>query len=204
MDAPPERTGFSGLSDSELLLCDFLWEHTVLTRSREDDVYPLHMNVGYSHGLTRQQLFATLSAMVERKLVCIEGDLADNGSSVTLTEAGGSQWELEREPPWDRFISQRGNFADNRLAVFALDERIGRLYIGARIAADIEIQSGPIRVRRSVSLRLIPWRLFDNLTVLRFARHPTWLRYAHWDVYNQGRSWWSTLAELSDLKKILG
>lgn len=204
MDAPPERTGLSGLSDSELLLCDFLWEHTVMTRCLQDDVYPLHMNVGYSHGLTRRQLFATLAAMVERDLAIVNGNLVDNNSSVTLTEAGGLQWELERKPPWDRFVSQRGNFADNRLTVVAPDERLGRHYIGARIAADIEIQTGPIRVRRLGNLRLIPWRLFDNLTVLRFARHPTSLRHAYWDIYNDRRIWWSTLAELTDLSEIRG
>ncbi|MCD0459983.1 hypothetical protein [Roseiconus lacunae] len=204
MDTPPERTGLSGLSESELLLCDFLWEHTVMTRCLEDDVYPLHMNVGYSHGLTRQQLVATLTAMVERDLATVDGNLTDSNSSVTLTETGGSQWEMERNPLWDCFISQRGNIADNRMTVVAPDERLGRHYIGARIAADIEIQSGPIRVRRSVNLRLLPWRLFDGLTVLRFACYPTSLRYAHWDIYNERRIWWSTLAELKELIEIRG
>ncbi|MDM4019607.1 hypothetical protein, partial [Roseiconus lacunae] len=96
-----------------------------MTRCLEDDVYPLHMNVGYSHGLTRQQLVATLTAMVERDLATVDGSLTDSNSSVTLTETGGSQWEMERNPLWDCFISQRGNVADNRMTVVAPDERLG-------------------------------------------------------------------------------
>lgn len=204
MESPPQRSGRSDLSDPELLLCDFLWEHTVMTRCLADDVYPLHMNVGYSHGLPGTQLHTVLNRMMDRGIVTASSGLANADSSVTLTAFGGARWELERNPRWDCFISERGNIADNRLTVVAPNERLGRHYIGARIAADIEVQTGPIAVRRYINLNLLPWRHFKDLTVLRFARYPTGSRHPQWDVYYERRSWWTTLAELSTLNGKLG
>lgn len=204
MESPPQRSGRSDLSDPELLLCDFLWEHTVMTRCLADDVYPLHMNVGNSHGLTGTQLHTVLNRMMDRGIVTASSGLANADSSVTLTASGGARWELERNPRWDCFISERGNIADNRLTVVAPNERLGRHYIGARIAADIEVQTGPIAVRRYINLNLLPWRHFKDLTVLRFARYPTGFRHPQWDVYYERRSWWTTLAELSTLNGKLG
>lgn len=204
METPPQRSGRSDLSDPELLLCDFLWEHTVMTRCLSDDVYPLHMNVGYSHCLTRAQLHATLSCMVDRGIVTASAAFADADSSVTLTASGGLQWELERDPQWDCFISQRGNIADNRLTVVAPREWLGRHYIGARVAADIEVQAGAIAVRRRVNLNLLPWRHFKDLTVLRFACYPSGFGNPQWDIYHERRSWWTTLAELASFNENRG
>ena len=199
MDSPPPHSGRSDLSNPELLLCDFLWEHTVMTRCLADEAYPLHMNVRYSHGLSLRQLHSTLERMTERGLVTVSAPFADAESSVTLTPHGGEQWSLERNPDWERFIFEQGNIADNRTTIVAANESLGRHYIGARIAAGIEIQAGPIKVRRNVSLAVLPWKTFCGVTVLRFARYPTDCRYVHWDIYSQNRTWWTTLAELSTL-----
>tara|TARA_A100001391_G_scaffold172053_1_gene133535 strand:+ start:1156 stop:1584 length:429 start_codon:yes stop_codon:yes gene_type:complete len=142
--------------------------------------------------------------MMDRGIVTASTAFSDADSSVTLTATGGSQWELERNPKWDSFISQRDNFADNRLTVVAPSERLGRYYIGARIAADIEIQAGPIAVRRNVNLNLLPWRHFKDLTVLRFACYPTGFGNPQWDMYYEHRSWWTTLAELASLNENRG
>ncbi len=203
METPPQRSGRSDLSDSELLLCDFLWKHSVRVRHLSDDVYPLHMNVRYSHGLNQTQLLTVLKRMLDRRFIAVSAHLADDQSFVTLTASGGARWELERNPRWDHFVSQRGNLADNRLTVIAPSERLGRHYIGARIASDIEVQTGPIAVRRHVDLNLIPWRRFENLTVLRFSCYPTGSKHPLWDLYDERRLWWTTLAELSTLSEKL-
>ncbi|MCC9642292.1 hypothetical protein LOC71_08400 [Rhodopirellula sp. JC740] len=78
-------------SDAELLLCEFLWQHTVMTRGLSSEVYLFHMNVGYSHGLTGPQLHATLHRMHEREFIAISSDVDDAESSVTLTPLGREQ-----------------------------------------------------------------------------------------------------------------
>ncbi|WDQ17356.1 hypothetical protein [Rhodopirellula sp. P2] len=170
-----------------------------MTRCLASEVYPLHMNVGYSHGLTDSQLHATLLRMQMRGLIGISSALDDAESSVTLTPAGGEQWSLERAPVWDRFIFENGSLSGERLTVVAANESIGRRYIGSRIAAGIKVQAGPIRVRRGVSASLIPWKRFQNLVVLRLDCDPPTNRPVDWDVYESMRTWWTSLAELSTL-----
>lgn len=172
-----------------------------MTRCLASEVYPLHMNFGYSHGLTGHQLQVTLDRMKRRGLITISSEADDAESAVTLTPVGGDQWSLERAPVWDRFIFENGSLSGERFTVVAANESISRRYIGSRIAAGIEVQAGPIGVRRGVSLSLIPWKRFQNMVVLRLARERSTNRHVDWDVYESMRTWWTSLAELSKLPR---
>ncbi|MCC9642291.1 hypothetical protein LOC71_08395 [Rhodopirellula sp. JC740] len=87
------------------------------------------------------------------------------------------------------------------MAVLAANESIGRRYIGSRIAAGIEVQADPIRVRRGVSASLIPWKRSQNMVMLRLdCDQPTNCHF-DWDVYESMRTWWTLLAGLSRLPR---
>ena len=134
MDSPPQRTNLTDLTTDQLLLFDFLFQYRLFERQLRRDVYPLHLNVNYSHGLDDEELSASLKSLEHR------GDVTscetEEGRQWELTPAGGHKWELERNPCWSTYCETRwgeSHSGDKVLySVVSLSERVRAQFLGDR------------------------------------------------------------------------
>ncbi len=128
---------------------------------------------------------------------------ADSSSTFSLSSDGGALWEQERLPNWDRYIttSQRelGLFPTGSQRICGANESICRQFAGALFGAGSVTPIGPIRTRTAYNVRLVPWRDFERVCLLRFPTkdsvHDS-LRYTDWNVYNSSRGGWRSLSEI--------
>lgn len=65
MSQLPRRTGLTELSDAELLLFGFLFQWNVRRQALTHELYSVHMNCCYSHGLRDRELDKTLRSKAD-------------------------------------------------------------------------------------------------------------------------------------------
>jgi hypothetical protein len=200
---PPNRTGTTALSDDELMIFDAIFECFQDATNLTSFAYPYQLNLPYTHSLNDKALaefLAAASALVWRKAVMHSGKSYEYFS---LSTEGGALWEQERLPNWDRYVtsSQRelGLFPTGSQRICGANESLCRQFAGALFGAGLVTPSGPIRTRTAYNVRLVPWRDFGRVCLLRFpikdSVHDP-LRYADWDVYNSTRGGWRSLLEI--------
>lgn len=113
---PLRRTGITELADDELLLFDALFACPWPVRALRQAEYGYHLCVDYSHGLDDATLKARIVDLADRGLidVQIEDPAPHRGWEYCgLTPAGGALWELEREPDWNKYCSDRQDAEGN-------------------------------------------------------------------------------------------
>ncbi len=209
LQALPPRTNKSDLSDDELLLFDMMFDGNASASQLSSNVYSLHLNCLYSHSLDDAELHETLNSLLSRKLIVPIGDpLKSNETRYALTEKGGRMWELERKPDWQRYVStlqkELGMFPTGSITVFCLNRDTGRKCLGAMFAAGMITPGGPIRTRSTFDKRLMPWKNFSHVHVLRcrtLDNVRSSPRPIEWDVYELTRSWWRSIGELIALRQ---
>ena len=160
----PKRTGATDLTDDELLLFDFFWQWFVPRHSLDSESYSLHMNVAYTHGLNSAQIDDVLKNLLERELITCR---KTSHQIYTLTPRGGALWESERQPVWERYISEPGSHNDKRLSVVTLNEALGRCYIGAMFSAGLIVPTTRIKCRPLKQCRFAPWKPVAGPYLLR-------------------------------------
>lgn len=204
MNDKPARTGSTTLTDAELLLFDFLFQHHVRRQALERDTYEIHMNCAYSHGLDSDELGATLNSLVERKLIWARMAADPDESSYTLTAAGGALWERERRPNWDRYVESRQSYRGDRQSALATNESISRQCLGMGFAFNVFVAGGPIQTKVVRRCNLLPWRVFDHVHVASVRIRPRCdanldaILINH-EAYDSCRTWWQTVHELNTL-----
>ena len=214
MQIPPRRTNATDLSDDELLLFDLLFDKSAHFDQMRTEVYSLHMNCSYSHGLNDADLEMKLASLAARRLIsCKVGkiwrvDIREyvEGEIYTMTDSGGHLWELERLPDWDRYITScqwmLGTGNRGMIRILCPTEETGRLCMGAMFAAGLIAPIGRIRVRNIWDAMLLPWKTFARVTSIRCKTNDNVndaMFPSHWDVYNARRCWWRDIAELDSL-----
>ncbi len=211
---PPKRSNATNLSDADLLLFDFLFDTSPSFRHLRIDDYSFHMNCRYSHGLSDPNLERTMASLIERGFVSsrigkiwrLDLQEFEDGDIYTLTELGGSLWELERLPDCDKFLTtdqwERGTNCRGMMRIVCRSEEIGRRCLGSMFAAGLLSPMGRIRVRHLQSASLLPWKTFENVVSIRCKTngnvHDGYIP-VHWNVYNANRCWWRDIAELDSL-----
>lgn len=202
MNRIPTRTGTTNLTDAELLLFDFLFQHHVRRQALERDAYQIHMNCAYSHGLNSDELDATIHSLVDRKLVLERASTDSTEPSYTLTSTGGELWERERRADWGLYVDSRQNFGGTSQAALALDEKIARQYLGGQFAFGGVVVTGAIRTKTIHRCKLLPWRVFSNVCVARVPiRRQTDHVRMDFETYDESRTWWQTVHELHTLNQ---
>ena len=169
-----------------------------------ESVYSLHLNVGYTHSFSDNDLNSTLEKLVDDGLVWhkIQADSMLGRDFYTLSEKGGSMWECERSPDWNSYVltlqKQLGVFANGSQMIYCVDESIGRRCAGAMFASGLVSPIGSLATRKVFKKRLIPWKTFDCLYAIRFAtkdsiHHSS--RCVDWKTYDSSKCWWRDLIE---------
>ncbi len=212
----PRRTGDTCLTDDELLLFDFMFDGSVTFRALRIEDYAIHMNTRYSHRLDDRELASALQSLCDRSLVVrttepiwsIEHREFVQGHRYTLSEQGGKLWEAERRPLWDRYVTDAQSSDEGRaygsVRITCADAAIAKLCAGAMFAAGMVVPRSQLRMRNLSGVRLLPWKTFDTLAVVRFRTINNWRGAdgpVDWDVYAAARCWWRTVAELDVLSK---
>ncbi len=205
MVTPSNRTRVTSLSDDELIIFDALFDGFQDATNLTSYAYPWQLNVAYTHSLDDKQLSeflrsSTASGLLWRKSSVHNGKLLEYFS---LSTVGGELWERERLPDWNRYVvtSRRelGIYTTGSQRIAGVSETICRQFAGALFGAGLVKPTGHIRCRSAYNVRLIPWRVFSRICVLRFpildSVHDS-IGYANWEAYNSSRAGWRSLSEI--------
>jgi hypothetical protein len=198
MNQLPKRTGVTDLTEDQLLLFDFFWDCYVPRRCLDSESYSIHMNVEYTHCLSDEQIDRVLGQLLERELICCR---ENSPNTFTLTPCGGALWEAERKPDWGRYISERGSHNERRLSLVSLSETVGRCYIGVLFSAGLIVPTERIKSKNIGKHWLTPWKRVADARLLRVkVLGGEQMGFIDWSVYESGRTWWRSVAELDTLK----
>ena len=144
-------------------------------RLLERDHYSFQWNVPYCHQLDSDRLTDALTRWLREVWSVVTTE--DGVTRWTLTSAGGSWWELERCPRWDRFCSERYiPLRSGRTMIMVLSPCLAtaELFweVGAR-ASLWKAGDGRSRCWQIHNYRWIPWHDFPVVHVLadRGASH---------------------------------
>ena len=209
LQALPQRTRESDLSDDELLLFDMMFDCNASASQMSSSAYAAHMNCDYNHSLDDAALHETIASLLSRKLIRSIGNTANSMEwRYALSDSGGKLWELERQPDWQRYITttqkELGNFPAGSIVALCADEQIGRQCLGSMYASGIITPAGAIQTRQMYGKRLVPWKIFPSVFAVR-CRTSDSINHApqpvEWEVYESSRCWWRTIAELQTLRR---
>jgi hypothetical protein len=202
---PPNRTRTTFLSDDELMIFDAIFDCFQDAANLTSFAYPYQLNLSYTHSLNDNELASFLSAALASGLVWRKTNIHSGKQFeyFSLSSEGGALWEQERLPNWERYVttSQRelGLFPTGSQRICGANESICRQFAGALFDAGSVTPIGPIRTRTAYNVRLVPWRDFERVCLLRFPTkdsvHDS-LRYTDWKAYNSSRGGWRSLSEI--------
>lgn len=209
----PKRTGATGLSNSEILILDFL---AMLGKANIQNLYnenyPIHMNTSYSHGLSDQELLLVLHELVKKGLVSRELPFLPKSNECiyptsrnyySITVKGGVEWANERTPVWSKYCTDSTNEEGKTVEFRCVDMAIGKQF--AEIALHSKLYQ--FSFEELVLNLLPPGSLFSWI---KFKHEFCWIaplkqcaddkeQNINWDFYQKNRCWWSTLEELQTL-----
>jgi hypothetical protein len=204
----PPRTGATSLSDDELLLMDFLFNCSARIRFLRRQVYRIHMNVRYTHGLDDDALSCTLERNVKAGLFACR---SFEGESVySLTPEGGGMWEAERKPIWPQYVHDYGSrpTPSGVERVRVLSPEMATIESFLAIAEESRYYTDVPQRRRYRALsnyQLVPWKAFPTVHVV-FIRLPkqSWPPLTNWKQFMESRTWWSHISDLVYLQQKSG
>jgi hypothetical protein len=206
------RTHATPLSDDELILLDVMFDAGASLRLLRRSVFADQWNHP-SHNLDDDQLRDTIDRFCEAGILASEPfTWRDEMVSIYwLTPHGGTLWEAERTPVWERYVSGRRSFTRSSgreiVSFCALSENVLSDYWRL---GDIDMwRSDVVRVRFWQISRhaIIPWKDFprihaaviyvkdnDSGGVCQDAQvyKGAW----GWRLYESRRTWWQSVKEL--------
>jgi hypothetical protein len=201
------RTRRTALTDDELCLLDALFDCTDRARMLGRDAV-LARNLPYTHNLDDDGVELALRRLGQAGLVRLRPADArpDLGPRVELTPSGGTLWEMERGPDWNRFC--RDSSMPDRdgawvLSVIAMDEAVGDDFLETAIACKLHAADLPQARRRWVRVSLVPWQPERRVVEWRVPLAPpdeTPPRLVDWAAYEANRTWWRSITELLTLR----
>lgn len=205
MKEPPNRTKHTNLTDDELLLFDLLLDRRCSLAALNAKEYSIHLNVPYTHSISDSELAKVLMDLKVRGLLHCKRIIRDGieKPTFTLSDRGREHWENERNPDWRSFVVSRGREWEQHLCgsttIYCIDESIGKRFGAALFASGLATPVSGMRVKKLESLRLIPSKHFDGVSMIRFKsndRLTSIPRQIDWQVYHDSRCWWNCINEL--------
>ncbi len=102
----PKRTHHTSIPDGILVLMDFLFDALAPIHLLRQNVFSIHHNVQYTHGLNDNELESALeTCIMEGTLFSRQGEFKGRENSFYgLTSKGGHLWEKERQPIWRLYV----------------------------------------------------------------------------------------------------
>lgn len=200
----PYRTRTTWLTDQQLILLDVMFDFSVRFRNLRDGDFREQWNVGYSHGLTDDELRCQLRWLCEHGV--LETYLADDGTRYRMTPSGLELWSKERSPVWSRYCrsSQKTTLRGRTLlSVTAASSRVRDDFLAWMVRYPARYRTITIN-----DFGLIRWHSFDRLYVglatydevrewtpeeyaVLVEEHRQWQSEMH-----LRRNWWRTVGEL--------
>lgn len=201
-----KRTYATTLTDHELLVLDPLFEHRSMLRNLFQDGFEGNWNLE-RHCLKDQEVRTLVGDLVNRGWLTTTNIKSSSGrhddpddAIIALTSLGGSQWELERRPDWNRFIAWGGfiDAAGNTFQgiwgtswkiiddYFTVDQEIGFLE-----RADVRWTKAA--VRRSQKFSPIYWKRFPQVYMVTFGLQNQRKEELDFDGIDDRRTWWFCL-----------
>ena len=208
---PPNRTRTTSLSDDELMIFDAIFDCFQDATNLTSFAYPYQLNLPYTHSLDDKALAEFLASASASGLVWRKTDVHSGKpfEYYSLTAEGGALWVQERLPNWERYVTtsqrQLGLFTTGSQRICGANESICRQFAGALFGAGLVTPTGPIRTKTAYNVRLVPWRDFERVCLLRFSTKDSVddsLRYTDWDAYNSSRGGWRSLSEMQHFPQI--
>jgi hypothetical protein len=139
--------------------------------------YPIHMNCDYTHGLGNAELCGRLKELVAGRLLtarwqCFSYRRDRRFWFFTLTHAGGTQWECERQSNWERYIVARSESARRTGSRFAEIKSPCRTTAEAYLDFRSSYWTGGNIVRETLfDEYLVPWRSFSEVHRITVEGH---------------------------------
>lgn len=205
----PWRSHETTLSDEELLVLDGCYHGWVTPQQLSESTYRLAFNCRHSHGLVDNELRGCVDRLRNRGLLAIESTL--HSTTIRATRYGGSQWEAERRPPWDRFcdvlLGGRTGRPDSRIIACSREPLLPSAVLDA-LSRHGYWRPAPagaklrIRTIKTDRLRLAPWRTSEPLTIAAAACVVfTSVRAVNWRAIRAEDWYWTSLNELHLLNR---
>jgi hypothetical protein len=197
-----QRTGASGLTDSELLILDMAATRGGSRRMYHPDIFPYQFNYP-AHDLTSSQLTEVLNRFEQECLITGDDFVDCRGESdreVLATDKGGALWETERNPDWSRHLDcrfhGRVDHDRNRISIYGHSPQVCRAYFEAACDCGIVDYRGG-RIRYAVGYRqLTSWRPAQTVHLLS-AWLESWSGWPDWSRFKMKRCWWHSPDEIS-------
>jgi len=209
-----KRTNKTDLKYEELLILDALFDGACHPRVLQESYYSIFFNTPYSHSLSNRELILLIQDLNDRGLLNFHGKKADEitssdffeGSSpklyecsITLSPAGGQLWELERDPDWDKYVTE--DMLDNDLfGIFSPSLETAKAFFEVSQRCGLYSYSGISDYKKQKNLIGIEWRTFDCVNVISVALEED-PEETDWELYHQERMWWRSINELFSMKR---
>ncbi len=206
MNGAPPRTGQTPLANAELYLFDALFDVIDRVGALRREGFAA-LNLPYTHDLEPVALDALVLRLAGAGLLRLRraSGRPDLGDWVSLTPAGGSLWELERTPKWDRFLSDssrpEGSSGRWVLRIRASLRSVAEAFLETARACGLYSPVMPRLSRRQIRARVVPWKQPESLIELSVPLRPADPAPGSldWAQYEAGRSWWRSIPELTTL-----
>jgi hypothetical protein len=192
----PKRTGSTGLTGDELILFDVMFDSRVEFKLLRRPGFSARYNY-HCHNLDDEGLSATLQRFLEFGLVSTE--LFQGKTYFQLAPRGGQVWEMERQPPWERYATERyGEWRNGKpfVAIRATTPQTRDDFW--RIGCDVAMfahSTGRVRKVTIENHELIPWKRFDAVYVT-LATLDDSFPVDNWRALEERRTWWRCVSEI--------
>lgn len=183
------------MTDDELILLDVLFDGSASFPLLRRDVFEQQWN-RRSHNLSDYELVDVLTKLIKRGYL---GTDEEGGVEYfELTAKGGSAWERERLPVWDRYATDRyGQTPKGRPIVKIVSTTHQAMQDFWQIGRDVGFFAYSNGRTRQAVIRnhvLIPWNSFASIYVW-IAVLDDWHCHTDWVAFETLRTWWRSPME---------
>jgi hypothetical protein len=201
----PRRTHQTELDDDALLIFDALFDRDRTLHELRREQYAEAVGVSYTHNVQLLQLEKFLADLVALGYMVRHPDDESGGQRYGLTEEGGRLWELERAPVWESYVRDDTVNGDTGRDVWVVVKSpsldVAQNFLEAAVHAGIHsIDPMSWQEIATEGELLLPWKAFPTVYTVQGMCASIQGRLS-WEVYEEQRFWWRTIAELATLPR---
>ncbi len=202
----PKRTHVSELSDSELMLLDFMFDSIVPRPLLEEGKFSTHHNTSYSHGFNTEDLNRILQRLVDQGVLFSAKNFHNYWKkeieSFGLTPTGGNLWESERKPVWERYVedgqtpTEKEDVWKSNICSYSQEtlKSCAKFYIKTGF---LDVPISELEYTQSESQGSIYWKTQRTMYECQYlAREEEGGEILDWTEYERNRVWWRHISEL--------
>jgi hypothetical protein len=183
-----KRTGVSDLSDSELLIFDFLFNKPCDSSLLHDDVFSIHANLPFGHGLTNIELDERIRKWLGLGLLKQRRE----DKVISMSPKGGKLWSAERLPRWEYYCYDSSYLEGHKSILNVESPRLStarEFCENARRCRVYCFVDDEISIRRFASRRLLWWKTFKPIFRCTAIAEINFSWEVDWKGFNDGHYW---------------